>query len=158
MTNSRVIIHPDMPRTAPTPIYAKLDNHSSDQPAHMVWPHLASPLFLAVLQHHWLAINSSKHCTSPNLRSFTLFLLDTILFPSSHLPFSTWLLSFSLISNITSSERGLVQLQDREGYTPCYTLLYISSIALIVSGHYIYWSTILLIFVNPTRLEVTFLV
>ena len=49
MANGRFIICLDLPRTVS--IYAKKDNHSCSQPAHIFWTHLALPLLLPALQH-----------------------------------------------------------------------------------------------------------
>lgn len=119
MAKSRVITCPDVPRTVS--IYAKLDNDSCGQHAHMLWPHLALPLLLCALQPHWLAFNSSKHCISPNLGAFALFLLCTICSLSPPTFFFSYL-SCSLSPNITSSERPLPHSQtgvvDPLLYTP----------------------------------------
>ena len=88
MANGRFIICLDLPRTVS--IYAKKDNHSCSQPAHIFWTHLALPLLLPALQPHWPASNSSKHCISPNLGSFALFLHWRI-FPS---PAVFWITKF----------------------------------------------------------------
>lgn len=110
MANNRVIICPDLPRTVP--IYARLDNHSCDQPAHMAQPPLAFPLLSSALQPYWLAFNSSKHGTLPNLTAFALISsLPNALPPSIYLFLLDSYLSFSLSSNITSSERSLLHPQ-----------------------------------------------
>lgn len=101
MANHRIVIYPDLPRMAT--IHAKLNNHPCSQPAHLVWPPLASPLRISGLQPHWLAFNSSKHYTFPDLRVLALFPLPSLY--NTLLPLPTYLflldsyLSFSLTSN-----------------------------------------------------------
>ena len=127
MANGRFIIWLDLPRTVS--IYAKKDNHSCSQPAHIFWTHLALPLLLPALQPHWPASNSSKHCISPNLGSFALFLHWRI-FPSPHLSFSPLICS-AVSAQISPPQRDRL-LTPRQGWqTSCYTFLYVSSIALI---------------------------
>lgn len=120
--NGRVIICLDLPRTVS--IYAKKDNHSCSQPAHIFWTHLALPLLLPTLQSHWPASNSSKH-----LGSFALFLHWRI-FPSPYISFSPLICS-AVSAEISPPQRDPL-LTPRQGWqTSCYTFLYVSSIALI---------------------------
>lgn len=103
MANGRVIICLDLPRTVS--IYAKKDNHSCSQPAHIFWTHLALPLLLPALQPHWPASSSSKqlYIPQPQLICIVPSLKDIPL--SLSIFFSSYLFC-SLSSNITSSERS----------------------------------------------------
>lgn len=88
----------------------------------MVWPHLASSLFLSVLQHHWLASNSSKHCTSPHLKAFILFPLHNSSLPHTYLFLSDSYRSFS--SQTSPPQKG--SLFSSKTYPLLHTPLYFS--------------------------------
>lgn len=149
MTNSRIIWHPDLPRTIP--IYAGLDNHSCGQP----------PIWSGFTLHHLSCYLPSIHTgllstpqntvylpTSGHLHGSSLYNIFP-LFPST---FFYWLL-FILQSHLKYHLLGEVSCPPprQEWYTPRYTLLYISSIKLIMN-------VALHISVNSIRLEAPFLV
>lgn len=133
MANHRIVIYPDLPRMAT--IHAKLNNHPCSQPAHLVWPPLASPLRISGLQPHWLAFNSSKHYTFPDLRVLPLFPLCTILSSLCPPTFSYLTLTYPSVSPqiITCSETSLLHFQTRVTYPLLSSPIYISSIAIITN-------------------------
>lgn len=93
--------------------------------SHMVWLHLASPLLLSALHPHRLAINSSKHCISPNLRAFAWFLFVQYLPPLPIYLFLLTLIYPSVSSQISPPRRGFLSTpQTRVIYPSLYTSLH----------------------------------
>lgn len=136
MVNGTVIRHPNLPRTIT--IYAQLANHSGGQPAHMIWPHLASPLCYLPSRCTGLLLNSSKHYTSLNLRAFALFLFVQY-FPPLLLTLIYPLVSVS--SQISPLWRPQFISKTRVIYLLLYTPLYFfhnttTNVALHILAHF----------------------
>lgn len=109
VANSRAIRCPDLPRTVS--IYAKLNNDSCGQPAHMVWPHLALTLILSTFQPTGL-LSTPPNIVHPPTQRICIIpsLYNTLPLPTSFFLLDSCL-SCSLRSNITSWERPLLHPQ-----------------------------------------------